>query len=824
MMKSWMNDRIPKGVLHAFLVLVSVISLSGQSFGDDRINNQVNIIVMGDIEAPGTYQVPAVINALYFEDQQALFNPESFTAHYEVMRDGIAVHNQNGEPWPVILKNNDVVLITLEKQNPVLKSEALKDKPIINDSKNNYELTESDRLLVQPGDILYLGFPGEENFNKDFLINREGMIDLPEVGELKVDGLNRFEAESLIFEQLSEVFLGLDKLSFQFKEKRLLITVLGFVQNPGDVEIPDNGDIQMAINKAGGFVDGAQLNKLQLRRGRDTVITVDFKRYLNTGDQQALPELLPLDVLFVPSSPRLSEVHGGGQNQGLDSVSDRTVIKVFGEVPKPVSFPFQDGLNVMDALLKAGGITRFGDVEQIRVLTNTESKIFSMNEYLRNGSSEKLFALSPGATVYVPKQAERISAADKTVYVMGQVENPGAFAVANEVGFLDVIANAGGPNRYADIAAVRVLRSNGEVATFNLQAFTNGSSQRLPKVAAGDAVFFPEKTSKDDKPWFDTPTDKTIKILGAVQSPGRFDWSEGVDFIDYLSNAGGPTKNADLARVKIIEQGNNNQRLVTEFDLQSFMEVGGKWTELPVLRGGTTLVIPELPTTTDKNTNWLKLPKEDSIYIMGAVVSPGRYAFNEELGFLDILSVAEGPAKEADLSRVRVIHRNEGSPRVTKVNLLAFFETGDESLLPEVKSGDTIFVSSRARKWTEQQPEDTVRIMGAVDKSGRYEFTTNMTILDLLAEAGGPNDTAYIEKILIVNNSCCEQSRASTFDLVDFMKDPDASNLPVLRAGDTVFVPELSQSNWRAFNSLVTDTSGILNVLLMLTNLGWLKP
>ena len=114
--------------------------------------------------------------------------------------------------------------------------------------------------------------------------------------------------------------------------------------------------------------------------------------------------------------------------------------------------------------------------------------------------------------------------------------------------------------------------------------------------------------------------------------------------------------------------------------------------------------------------------------------------------------------------------------------------------------------------------------MGAVGTSGRYEFNTNMTILDLLAEAGGPSDTAYIEKILIVNNSCCEESRATTFDLVDFMKDPDTEDLPVLRAGDTVFVPEVSQSNWRTFNSLVTDTGGILNVLLLLTNLGWFTP
>lgn len=133
---------------------------------------------------------------------------------------------------------------------------------------------------------------------------------------------------------------------------------------------------------------------------------------------------------------------------------------------------------------------------------------------------------------------------------------------------------------------------------------------------------------------------------------------------------------------------------------------------------------------------------------MGSVVAPGRYAFNDDMGFLDILSAAEGPSGEADMSRIRVVHRNEGAPKVSKLNLLRYFETGDESLLPKVKRGDTIFVASKSRKWVEKSPEDTVRIMGAVFKSGRYEFTNNMTILDLIAEAGGPKETAYIEKYL----------------------------------------------------------------------------
>ncbi|USE35163.1 SLBB domain-containing protein [Endozoicomonas sp. SCSIO W0465] len=500
------------------------------------------------------------------------------------------------------------------------------------------------------------------------------------------------------------------------------------------------------------------------------------------------------------------------------------MIKVFGEVLKPVSFPYLEGINVVDAILKGGGVTRYANVEQIRVLSGTEPLLFNLKQFLDSGKDEDLPVLEPGSTIYVAQQVDSVSGGSRKVYVMGQVQKPGAFETSEGVGFLDVIANSGGPTQYADIRSVRILKRNGTVMPFNFQDFTEGRTTDLPVIDSGDAVFFPEKGPEDDKSWLKLGTDDSLKIIGAVKKPGRYEWAPGVDFMDYLSNAGGPTEKADLAHVRIIKPGPEGQRISSEFNLQEFIDIGGQWADMPELSGGSTIVLPELPVNpTSQTSSWVKLPKENAIYIMGAVIEPGRYAFNEEMGILDIIAASEGPSAEADLSRVRVVHRNEGVARVSKLNLLRYFETGDETLLPKVKTGDTIFFPSRERKWVEQKPEDTVRIMGAVFVSGRYEFTNNMTILDLLAEAKGPKESAYVEKILIFNSSCCK-NRSATFDLVDFMKDPDASRLPVLRAGDTVFVPELSQSNWNVIMGLVADAASVLTVIQFLTNLGWFTP
>ncbi len=862
-----------------------ILSKTGESYNVESINyiapeRLINIAILGDIQNPGKYPFPIDSLLTSLNSHHTFFDDSDVDADFTLIRNSqhIKVPAAQSAEWQ--LEADDAVLISLREKTPEKTADPQKQtgsKKVVSPQaglKNNQSAGIEARTLVAPvneeetvltnpelataevaapavadasdveidkssvrtrdpvhyqlqsGDILVIGLPGEEGFNTNFLIGRDGTIHLPEVGQLKVADLTLRAADKAIYTALSDVFLGLDKLTIHLKEKRLLITVLGFVNNPGEVELPSTGNIQMAITEAGGFVDGAQLDKLQLRRdGKKNVF--NFKRYLDTGDPSVLPEIKSLDEIFVPTSPGLSSVHGEPRavdDKALDSVSDRTVIKVFGEVLKPVSFPYQEGINVVDAILKGGGVTRYANVEQIRLLSGTEPKLFDLKKFLDSGKDEDLPMLEPGSTIYVAQQVDSVSGGARKVYVMGQVQKPGAFETSEGVGFLDILASSGGPTQYADIRSVRILKNNGTVIPFNFQDFTEGRTSSIPSIDSGDAVFFPEKGPEDDKSWLKLETDDSLKILGAIKKPGRYEWAPSVDFMDYISNAGGPTDKADLAHVKVIKPGPNDQRNIIEFNMQEFIEVGGSWSDMPQLTGGTTIVIPELPENPSANTSsWVKLPKENAIYVMGAVKTPGRYAFNNEMGFLDIVGATSGPSEEADLSQIRIVHRNEGAPRVTKFDLVRYFETGDDSLLPKVKPGDSIFFPSRARKWVEKKPEDTVRIMGAVFVSGRYEFTNNMTILDLLAEAKGPKETAYVEKILIVNSSCCE-NRTATFDLVEFMKDPDASRLPVLRAGDTVFVPELSQSNWNVLMGLVADAAAVLTVIQFLTNLGWFTP
>ena len=51
-----------------------------------------------------------------------------------------------------------------------------------------FALDEENDFSLQPGDVLYIGFPGEAGFNQAFVLDANGKIDLPELGHLKYQG------------------------------------------------------------------------------------------------------------------------------------------------------------------------------------------------------------------------------------------------------------------------------------------------------------------------------------------------------------------------------------------------------------------------------------------------------------------------------------------------------------------------------------------------------------------------------------------------------------------------------------------------------------
>ncbi|EKO4003965.1 SLBB domain-containing protein [Vibrio fluvialis] len=657
-------------------------------------------------------------------------------------------------------------------------------------------LASSKQSYVAIGDMIQVNLPGETQLNQAFLVDRRGAIKLPEIGSIFVAGYSEEQLTSEVKLRLGEVYRDLTNVEVFIAQKQLIINVLGYVENPGEKVLDQATTIQEAFSAAGGIRSGAQLDKVQLKRGK-TVTVFDYKQFLETGEESALPSLQSMDTLFVPASPLVGNIEQDFNPTALanagDSASSNMSIKVFGEVNAPGSFSFKADTSLVDILMRSGGVTRYASVEQIRIISDNTPTLFNLKKYLDSGDSALLPILKPGSTVFVPKQEEEIKAGANVVYVMGEVAIPGAYEGKPGASFMDILANAGGPTRFAESRQIRIIKANGQVFRFDMVAYTEGSgSSPLPAIVSGDAIFVPEKLDMNEKSWLKVTPDRAVNVFGEVTRPGRIEWSDEMDLMDLLAHVGGPTLRADTTRIEIVPSA-GNQRM-QHFNLDEFIKNGAPRHTLPRINAGAIIRVHDLPQDpSDNKSQWVRQSSDSSIYVFGQVNAPGRYRFTDEMHFLDILSAADGPTGQADIHNIRITHRDKSYARVSKLNLSQYFETGDESLLPKVKRGDTIYIPEKDRNWLERSKESTIRVLGAVNQPGRYQFDDTMTILDLLAEAGGPSKSAYLEKITIVNMSCC-QNQARTFDLVEFSKSASIHNLPVLRAGDTVYIPDESES------------------------------
>ncbi|WP_234494065.1 SLBB domain-containing protein [Vibrio maritimus] len=668
---------------------------------------------------------------------------------------------------------------------------------------------------VQVGDLIQVDLPGESSLNRGFQVDKRGRINLPEVGQVFVAGYDEEQLKTTVTQALSQVFRDTSNIKVFIAERQILISVQGYVKAPGEYTIPYNANVQMALQAAGGLRAGAQLNKMLHRRGADRT-EFDYKRFLDSGDDDGLPTLQSLDILFVPASPLVGNIEQEFDAAKLadsgDSADARQAIKVFGEVNAPGSFSYKENTDLVDVVMRAGGVTRYAAVEQIRVISNNTPILFNLKRYLDSGDASLLPPLQPGATIFVPKQEEEIKSGSNTVYVMGEVAAPGAFEGKPGATFMDILANAGGPTRFAESRQIRVIKSDGTVIPFDMTAYTEGLSRSsAPAIEAGDAIFVPEKTDINEKSWLKISPDRAVNVIGEVERPGRIEWSDEMDFMDLLAHVGGPKGRADTSKIEVA----NGQNTVV-FNLDEFIKNGAPQSELPLVQAGTVIRVHDLPQDpSDNKSQWVRQSSDASIYVFGQVKAPGRYRFTDEMHFLDILSAADGPTKDADIHNIRVTHRDKPYAKVSKLNLSMYFETGDESILPLVKPGDTIYIPEKNKNWLDSPKEKTVRVLGAVKNPGRYVFNDTMTILDILAVAGGPDDRAYVKKISVVNMSCC-QGQARTFDLVEFSKTADIRMLPVLRAGDTIYVPDRRNSFAEQARLGLTDVFRIVSTIAII--------
>lgn len=239
---------------------------------------------------------------------------------------------------------------------------------------------------IGSSDVLHIAVWGHPDLNptptpgtdsSGYVVNSEGFIQYPFVGQVKVAGLTELQARQVLAKQLSK-FIKTPDITVKIQSYRAnRIYIDGEVGTPGLQVI---NDIPMtlpeALSRAGGLGAKADRSAIAITRNGVTA-RVNLPQLTAEG-------INPNRILLI--SGDMVRVH---------STEDAKVF-VMGEVLRPTSTPLHYGrLNLNEALGESGGINpASADPKQIYVLRSDAGE--QPRLYHLNGTTPAAYALAEG--------------------------------------------------------------------------------------------------------------------------------------------------------------------------------------------------------------------------------------------------------------------------------------------------------------------------------------------------------------------------------------------------------------------------------------------
>jgi polysaccharide export outer membrane protein len=146
--------------------------------------------------------------------------------------------------------------------------------------------------LLRPGDLVRLRIWREPDLGGEFLVNEQGKVILPKIGELLVTDRSPEELRQVVLDAYLR-FLRNPSIEIIFLRR---INVLGAVRNPGLYPIDPTTTIADALALAGGAQPNGKPDQVKLLRAGEVVTALIGPEMriaeldLRSGDQLYVPE------------------------------------------------------------------------------------------------------------------------------------------------------------------------------------------------------------------------------------------------------------------------------------------------------------------------------------------------------------------------------------------------------------------------------------------------------------------------------------------------------------------------------------------------------
>ena len=456
----------------------------------------INVNFVGEINYPGVYPIHPFSNVISGLIQSGGVNTQGSLRNIQIKREGEIISTVdlydffiNGEfSKSIQLRDQDVIVV------PTRKSYVFIDSSVVN--QGIYEALTSETVF----DLI--GYAGGPTYDASSKVGIRRLLPKPErsLGNIYESSYIEYENTHLI-----QVNSG-DRITvLRLFDELDQVEIIGQVKAPGIYHHYDGMRLLDLFSLSGGFQDSTFLNTVYLNQleiiRRDPndryekIIKVDLKELLKSkkGNNVLLKNL---DRVVVHANLNFFEKEN---------------ISLLGEVKVPGAYPLiKDDESLQSLINRAGGLTtkalnngieiyrnnKFFDSKLINreVIRNSElvnqtenlnyQETFNPNENqkVRVAWQDTQISLMPGDSIIVKEKTS-------TVFVMGQVYNPGAIEFRSGKPIRYYLNAAGGLNERGFKKGIVIIYPNGVVKPKKIF--------QSPKVTEGSTIYINEKAIQE---------------------------------------------------------------------------------------------------------------------------------------------------------------------------------------------------------------------------------------------------------------------------------------------------------------------------------------
>ena len=358
------------------------------------------------------------------------------------------------------------------------------------------------------------------------------------------------------------------------------------------------------------------------------------------------------------------------------------------------------------------------------------------------------------------------------VYVVGEVKKPGFHTVSPLTNVTNALFTAEGITKRGSLRQVQLRRNGKLVSEVDYYDFLmSGNDKSGLRLQSGDVIVVPIVT-------------QMVAVVGNVRRSALYELKKPAELKEVLDLAGGVSPAAWTNRVQV-ERFDKNERLIV-LDVDAAKLDKANFT---VQDGDVVKVFPVL--TKDDNV----------VHLSGNVLRPGKYQYREGMRVTDVIGSLDGLLPESFFEYAVVMRRTLPSflEKVITFSLQAAFDNPGSKENVLLEPYDKIIIYNR----TFFDPDRTVSIDGAVTIPGVQKLLENMTVRDLILQAGGLKDDASVERGELYRKRVDGESAVTQmigFSVKDAMLNNTEHN-HVLRRGDRIFIR--SKKDWEPERKVV---------------------